>query len=967
MEMRLRIGYSMALCAVLLAGYAPPSMAQVFTGRIDATVTDSTNAVLPGADVSISGPQNASAVTDAKGEAHFLNLAPGTYTVTAKLTGFADYSNNNVPVTVGNAVPLSVKMGLAGVAQAVQVTAQSPVLDNRKTATSTNISQAELQEVPSSRDPWVVLQSVPGVVTDRVNVGGAESGQQSGYVAKGASGSENTWNMDGVAITDMAATGSSSTYYDFDMFQEMNVTTGGADLKAATPGVQMNMVLKAGSNTFRGSSRVYFSNQSMQATNLPSDLQSTIGAATGGKGNRTDQYSDMGVEAGGPILKDHLWVWGAVGKTDVRLITLANTPDKTLLEDYSFKGTGQINKDIRANFTYYRGAKLKYGRNAGPLNPPETTWDQGGPTQVYKGEGNFVLGRNVFLTANVSHVHGGFFLTPEGGLDSVPYQDDSGVNHVTTSRYQTNRPQNAVQADGNFFRGHHEIKFGYGWRKADVDSTSIVPGPNKVWTYWQGYPNMEAAITAWGHTTSTGTIYQNAYVGDTWTANKLTLNLGVRWDHQAASVLGFTQAGNPLLPQYLPDLTSQNANNVVVWKSFAPRIGATYALDNDHKTLARASYAMFASQMSATTASFMSVTGYRGVYLYNVVDTNGNKVADPSEIAAALAQGPGLQALVDQGLANFSGFDINNPSNVGPPSATVGNYKTPLTHEMQLGIDRELMPNFGISGTYTFRRFTNFVINDLGLTANDYQPAGTFTGSADPVGSFSVPYYTAIPSHIPANRAATVYRTRPDYYQQYQGFEISAVKRMSNRWMARFGFSTNSDTEHWTSPNGQTDPTSTLSNPNINGGDIIYASGGSGKSHIYTVLPKYQFILNGLYQAKWGINLGANINTRQGYAMPYNWNPVATHDTLGSNKDLLLVSSATQYRLSTVTEFDARVGKEMKFANRYRINLDFDIFNALNNNTVLGRQYNLRTPSSANTVLEIQNPLICRVGLRFNF
>jgi hypothetical protein len=122
-----------------------------------------------------------------------------------------------------------------------------------------------------------------------------------------------------------------------------------------------------------------------------------------------------------------------------------------------------------------------------------------------------------------------------------------------------------------------------------------------------------------------------------------------------------------------------------------------------------------------------------------------------------------------------------------------------------------------------------------------------------------------------------------------------------------------------------------------------------------------------MYQARWGINLGANINTRQGYAEPYNQNPVATHDVLGSNKTLLLVSTPTEFRLATVTEFDARVGKELKLGGRYRVNLDFDIFNILNNNTVLGRQYNLRTPSSANTVLEIQNPRIARVGLRFNF
>jgi hypothetical protein len=963
--MRFRMAKAMVLCASLLAAYATPSTAQVFTGRIDAVVTDSTGAVLPGVTVDVTGPQNTSAVSDGKGEAHFLNLAPGTYAVSAKLSGFSDYMNKSVPVAAGASAPLTIKLGVAGVSTQVEVTAGAPVLDNKKTATSTNISQEELQEVPSSRDPWVVLQTVPGVFTDRVNVGGAESGQQSGYVAKGAAGGENTWNMDGVAITDMAALGSSSTYYDFDMFQEMNVTTGGADLKAATPGVQMNMVLKSGSNTPRGSSRIYFENQSMQSSNMPEELKSTIGLKTGGKGNRTDQYKDMGFEVGGPLYKNHAWAWGAVGKTDVRLLTLANTPDKTLLNDYSFKGTGQFTNDIRGNFTYYRGAKLKYGRNASITHPPETTSNQGGPTQVYKGEGNFVIGRNLFVTGNVSKVKGGFFLTPQGGLDVSEYRDDDLVFHNTVPEYITDRPQKAVQGDGNFFRGHHEIKFGYGWRKADVDSSSNVGGPNKTITYWQGYPSIEADVLAWGHTTSTGAKYQNAYIGDTWTANRLTANLGVRWDRQAASVNGFTQPGNPLLPTLLPDLTSQSANDVVVWNTITPRLGMTYALDANHKTLARASYAAFASQMNATAASFMSVTGYRGVYLYNVVDSNGNKIADPAEIQTALA--PGLNALVNAGLANFSGFDLNNPGNVGTPSATVGDYKTPTTHELQVGIDRELMPNFAVSATYTYRRFVNFAINNLGLTANDYAPAGTFTGSAEPVGSFSIPYYAVIPSHVPSNRAATSYHTRPDYYQQYGGFEVSLVKRMSNRWMSRFGFSTNSNTEHFTSPAGQTDPTPTLANPNVNGGDVIRSSGGSGKSSIYTVLPKYQFIIMGLYQAPWGINLGANINTRQGYAEPYNWTSVPTGDTLGGNKTLLLPNEVAAFRLDTVTEFDARVGKEFKFAGRTRINVDFDIFNILNNNTVLGRQYNLRTLSSADTVQEIQNPRIARIGLRFNF
>src|SRR5690606_8094464 len=245
------------MCA-LLVGFASPAFAQSFTGRIDVTVADSTGAVLPGVMVEVTGPQNHSAVTDAAGEVHLLNLAPCVYTVSAKVQGFGDYMNSNGQVVAGGGVPLRVVLAVAGMAEGGQVTAEPPTIDPKKMTTSTNVTNDQLQELPSSRDPWVVLQTVPGIIVDRVNVGGAESGQQSSYQAKGSSGGDNTWYVDGIAITDMAALGSSPTYYDFDMFQEMQVTTGGADVTMATGGVGLNFVLKSGSNTPRGSARVYY-------------------------------------------------------------------------------------------------------------------------------------------------------------------------------------------------------------------------------------------------------------------------------------------------------------------------------------------------------------------------------------------------------------------------------------------------------------------------------------------------------------------------------------------------------------------------------------------------------------------------------------------------------------------------------------------------------------------------------------
>ena len=114
--MRSRIARMMVLSVAILAAIAAPSAAQVSTGRIDATVIDSTGAVLPGVSVDIAGPQSQTAVTDSTGEVHFLNLPPGTYTVSAKLSGFSDYLNKNVAVATGASVPLKINMSVAGVA-----------------------------------------------------------------------------------------------------------------------------------------------------------------------------------------------------------------------------------------------------------------------------------------------------------------------------------------------------------------------------------------------------------------------------------------------------------------------------------------------------------------------------------------------------------------------------------------------------------------------------------------------------------------------------------------------------------------------------------------------------------------------------------------------------------------------------------------------------------------------------------
>src|SRR5438132_940211 len=129
----------MAAMLVLALGFASTTSAQVFTGRIDVTIEDATGGRLPGVNVDLTGPLNQTQVTDAQGQAHFLNLSPGTYTVKANLSGFNPYTNADVVVAAGASTPMTVKLAVAGTAETVNVVGATPVIDTKKTGTSTTV------------------------------------------------------------------------------------------------------------------------------------------------------------------------------------------------------------------------------------------------------------------------------------------------------------------------------------------------------------------------------------------------------------------------------------------------------------------------------------------------------------------------------------------------------------------------------------------------------------------------------------------------------------------------------------------------------------------------------------------------------------------------------------------------------------------------------------------------------------
>ena len=472
---------SLAIMLVGLVGLpAARASAQLVHGTIYGTVTDSSGAVLPGLDVDLQSNVTAPkrTTTGTRGEYTFTELDPGRYTLQVDADGFARFEAANVEVGVGTHTAIEATLAVAGPQVDVVVSGDVSMLDERSYGNANRFHQDALSRVPTARDPWVLMQLMPGVLVDRINVGGSESGQQSRFTARSdAGGFDTMWNIDGVTITDAAALGFSLTYYDFNAFEEVQFTTSSVDVRQQTGGLGVNMVTKRGTNQLHGMGRFLFAHDSLQGENIPADLK-----AIGFRGNRIERIAEFGADIGGSLVEDKLWIWGAAAKNDIRNTVITGFPDSTELTNFSGKVSWQVAPQNHFEVFLFRGEKVKIGRDAGVTRPPETTFDQGGPTNIYKFEDRHVFGPNLLVSGQFAYVDSSFFLTPQGGMDAQAYLSiaDGGVWNGSFIDLSFDRPAYQTNVDGTAFfntdEASHSLKFGFQYRRTPISSLTRWPG-----------------------------------------------------------------------------------------------------------------------------------------------------------------------------------------------------------------------------------------------------------------------------------------------------------------------------------------------------------------------------------------------------------------------------------------------------------------------------------------------------------
>ena len=952
-----------------------PAAAQIAGGSISGTVTDEQKAVLPGVTVTIQGlDRTQSAVTDETGKFRFLNQPPGPYTVTFDIAGFASVKHEGVVVAVGRDADISVSLRLATVAESITVTGESPIVDTKVTGTATNFTTDELTKIPTSRDPFALMRSVPGVLVDRVNIGGNETGQQSNFASKGTRPQDASWTMDGIEITDMAATGASPTYFNFDNFEEIQVSTAGNDIKSRTGGMGLNLVVKRGTNSFSGMFRGYYDDENMESDNVPDELR-TLGV-THATSDHNKQISDYGFDLGGPILRDKAWFYGSYSIQDVRLVRRAGAlVDRTQLKNPTVKINWQATKKDMISFLYFDGFKIKDGRSPGVtgilFDAPTATFHQDNAYTEFPLHGLWKIGddrtfgTNLFLSANYGYYNTGFILDPMGGLEMQAGRDFiTATSYGSVSQGKNVRPQKVVNANAQSFvsrwGGSHDIKFGAGYRTTDAIAGTLWPGNGILANARAG--NFQAQVFREGRGGNRAN-YLNFYVGDTISMNRVTIDLGLRFDRQDGEALPSETMANPAFPTVVPGIVFAGYKTPFTWNNFSPRAGVTYAVDEARKMVARASFSRYAGQLNTGTVGVMNPSSAAGSATYRWVDLNNDHFAQANEVN------------LNEFISAAGGFNPANPTAVTSANILDPNLKAPRTTSVVVGVDRELIPNLAVTANYSYTKttdlfgnFTGAITPRNGVGRADYTPGSGFSGTLPDGTPYNVATWIPSPTAIAAGNNGFTTTNVPGYFTQYNGIEVGVTKRLSNQWMSRVGFSWNNATEHFDDAAGMYDtngnPTPTATEPLKNGGQFAPQSGGSGSGTIY-INAKWQFNANAIYQAPWGLEVSANVFGRQGYPRPFT--RTGTTAALGADSAItvLLSPEIDTFRYPNLWNTDIRVARQFQ-ADRLRIRAIFDVFNVMNANTALVRVSDV-TSTNLNALAQNLSPRIARVGIVVGF
>ena len=739
------------LGAMLFVCSATAAQAQT-TGSINGTVADNTGGMLPGVTVTATSPALMgvqTGVTNESGNYRFPAVPPGTYTLTYELGGFGTVRREGIVVNLGFAATVNVQMQVASLQETVTVSGASPVVDVTNTSSNFNLTQDMLQTLPNARDIWSVMGQSPGVRVSRMDVGGSRAGTQTGFEAFGYSGQVRI-QIDGVNTTE--GTGSAGFYYDYGSFDELQIGSDGNDAQAATPGVQLNAVIKAGGNQLRGNIYTDYQNENLQGANIDDRL-----AALGiGEGTRTLKYYDLNGDVGGPVMRDKLWYFMSLRRQD-STVTVSGFPVEnpgdfgqlTSLQNGTYKLSYQLSPNNRISHYIQYGRKLLPERGGSATGYRWTVSKQDSGSWAGNLEWNSIITPKFFFRTAFSSFGYNFPQVPYGPngelgttLDNRVTDGGSGTTFTKGSDdyTRTDRRRWQFNWDGQMFQdnwagGNHTIKVGFLSERESNEATAggFLDAMSLQFNSTGGAPTFSVPYRVQIQNTPRVQVNANwhhgAYINDSiQIAQRFTASAGLRWDYYDSFFpdqnipdtlwRDFFYAGMPIQtsvgPFSLPrtsfadtNFTAEGQGGIRRYPALlAPRFGFSWDVKGNGKTLVKANWGRFHFNTGNASGDLNPLRAASATFDWN--DTNSDRLFQVNEFGQNRAV-----------------------TGVGGVSATIDpNVKDPYTDSMSVWFERELASNIGFRSGYTFRMDrNNSEAIELNRVSSLYTLARTF---ADP-------------------------------------------------------------------------------------------------------------------------------------------------------------------------------------------------------------------------------------------
>ena len=738
------------------------------TGNIEGVVTDTTGAVLPGVTVVVKNTATnvtRELVTDDAGRYRANALQPGVYEVTSSLGGFQTATFGNLQVSVGQTLAADIKMRAAGVTETVTVTAESPLIDTRRTDVSNVVGETAIENLPINGRRWenFVLLG-PGVTNDG----------NFGLVSyRGISGLYNNNTVDG-ADNNQAffseARGRTRTSYSISQAAikefQVGVSNFSAEFGRAAGGT-VNAITKSGTNAFRGEAFYFLRDDKFTAKDpfFPAGID-----------RPNERRQQFGGSAGGPIQSDKVFFFVNVDQQ------LRDFPYFVRPSQSTFIGGTCTAPGCASTVAFYNGLSVfnpREGNNKIFLGKLDYTasnkhtftaqynlhrWDSpnGVQTQPVISVSPSANGTDVvktdFALFTVNSVVSDRWLnearvqigrdfeaqepnTPDGPGTTVTGGIDIGIpNFLPRPKYPDERRYQLIDSV-TWYAGAHSVKSGIDFNFVKEDLINLFQGAGIY-----AYPNINAIASdcppaASGCTplitgTSSDSRHYSSYnqafdlrgagfagdisfpttdynwfIQDNWRVNsQLTLNLGVRWEYQQfpqpteTETKGVKFTGNPAYPATVT--FNQDKNN------FGPRVGLTYDINGSHTTVVRGGWGLYYGRSSNSVISSALTNNAVTFASYNFTPTSAGAPQYPNVFPAqpATAAKPSIQYL--------------SPS-----------LERPEINMAELTVDRAVGTDITVSVSYLYSKgkhlptFVDTNLNPANSTAEfivDGQSRGTF-------------------------------------------------------------------------------------------------------------------------------------------------------------------------------------------------------------------------------------------------